>query len=188
MTWKTTALALTLLISAGAAAAQDWSGSYGGLSLTNLRGDWQHRNASGVVYNDGAYSNDAGLGLFAGYNFQSGQFVYGAEVAVAQPGGFCFEEYPNECTDRLVDLKARLGFAAGSALVYGVAGMTRADYDLGGTQVLTGTAYGLGLDFRLSEKYFVGGEVLRRELDYADQDYKTEHSINSVSLRFGMSF
>lgn len=184
---RLSALALATLVSAGAASAQDWNGFYGGLALSRLQGDWQHLDPNGVVTVFGHFLSDSVAGGFAGYNFQPGQMVYGVEIAAMNADGFCFSDYPTECTTDLVDLKARVGYAVGSALFYAVAGKLKAIYF--DTIDLTGTAYGLGVDYSLSDRLFVGGEILRREVDGPfNFTYRTEHSIDSLTLRLGMKF
>lgn len=185
-------IAAATLCAAAPATAQDWTGFYAGVSAGRTSADWAHYSgASGSLNNSGAYSNDRIAGAFFGYSQQQGNLVYGGELALGRTNGLCFADYPAECTDNFVDLKGRIGFAAGSALVYGVLGMSKAEYDYVGTDYsLTGLAYGVGVDYAFGGKFFAGGEVLRRNLenDNFDGGDRTEHDFTSVSLRVGMKF
>lgn len=179
------------LMVASPVAAQDWSGFYGGVSAGSITGDWQHLDSgSGAITNDGPYSNGRIAGAFAGYHVQRGAMVYGGELAINRARDLCFEEYPEECSDKFVDLKGRAGYATGSALFYGVLGVSRAEYDYAGDLfTLSGLTYGIGVDYAIQGRYFVGGEVLRRDLEndafFGDI---TEHDFTSVTIRFGMNF
>ena len=184
-------LAAVACLSALPAAAQDWSGFYGGAALSSVSGNWQHMDTpSGPITNFGDYSSAGMVSLFAGYNVQSGNLVYGGEFSAGRASDLCFEDYPGECADKFMDLKGRLGYAFGQALVYGVAGLTQLEYDYAPpAYTLTGVNYGLGVDYRVSDSYFVGGEILHRNTESDEfQGDVTEHSFTSVSLRFGMQF
>lgn len=178
-------------LAASPGAAQDWGGFYGGLSVGKINGDWQHVDSgSGGITNDGPYSSGRIAGAFVGYNVQSGPMVYGGELAINRANDLCFEEYPEECTDKFVDLKGRVGFASGAALIYGVLGVSRAEYDYVGTPfTLSGLSYGIGVDYSIQGRYFVGGEILRRDMEN-DEFFGdiTEHDFTSVTVRFGMNF
>lgn len=182
---------LALGCSAVPAAAQDWTGFYGGVAASSASGDWQHVDGvSGTVSNSGDYSSAAILSLFAGYNMQRGNLVYGAELSAGRANDLCFADYPGECSDKFLDVKGRVGFATGKALVYGVLGLSSVEYDYAPpAYTLTGYNYGLGLDYRISDRYFAGGEILRRSTENDEfQGDATEHDFTTVTLRFGMSF
>jgi outer membrane immunogenic protein len=174
------------------AVAQDWSGPYAGLSVGTASGDWEHVDgASGAVFNSGDYSSGRIASLLLGYNMQSGSMVYGAEFSLGRANGLCFEDYEDECTDKLLDLKGRFGYASGSALYYGVLGVSDTNYAYSDTEnySLTGLAYGLGVDFAVHESYFVGAELLRRSVSTDEFDGDgTNHDLSSVTARFGMKF
>lgn len=178
--------------SAGAqTAAGDWAGPYVGLSLGSVSGDWVHSAPDGTVNNSGDYSNGGFVGAALGYNFQRGNFVYGGELAYGSANDFCFADYPAECTSNFIDVKARLGYATGPALIYGVLGLSQADYDfVGNIYSLSGTAFGFGLDYMIGARAFVGAEVLRREIsnDNFDGGDATDHTATSATLRLGFRF
>jgi outer membrane immunogenic protein len=186
-------LASAALMAASPVVAQDWNGFYAGLAAGRVNGDWAHfSSGGGSPFNDGAYSSDTIAGAFLGYNYQSGAMVYGGELALSGAGDLCFEEYPTECTDNFVDLKGRVGYASGSALFYGVLGLSRAKYDYSDVETFTlsGYSYGIGVDYAFQGQYFVGGEILRRDGMDNDDFFgdSTEHDLTSVTIRFGMNF
>ena len=91
---------------------------------------------------------------------------------------------------RVVDLKARLGFAANRVLFYGVLGYSDAPFDDSGVGYDTkGLVTGLGADFAVSQRVTMGLEYLHRDLS-GDNGLGTslDSSLDTVSLRVGLSF
>ena len=178
-----------------AAAVTDWSGPYvGGLVSLN--------SGSMDYYDDGELTvypmNDSDFmyGVFAGYQRQMGSFVVGGEVAY-QMGEFSFPDYPEDHIDNFLDLKARLGFAAGSALIYATGGYTMGNYSENTGDVvdytidLTGFNVGAGVDFKIGERLFVGAEYLYRETSGVyneDSDYEGDFQTQSIQIRAGLQF
>ena len=72
-------LAATTCLLASSATAQDWSGFYGGLtlSMSNVTADHSFSN---LAPSDTASTNTGWPGLFLGYNIQRENFVFGAEI------------------------------------------------------------------------------------------------------------
>lgn len=173
-----------LMIFPTVAPAQDWSGFYGGLSYGNGRGPLAAVGTPG-------YDLDGNvLGVFAGYNMQAGNLVYGGELAY-QTGDVYLVGSTNQGIDRLVDLKGRLGYAAGPALIYGVLGYSSNNYFYQSSDSPGGgAAYGVGVDYQLSERTFIGAEYLRRDMhnDEAIPITEIEPSVSTLSLRLGMKF
>ena len=71
MTKHALILAASLAVIGTGAAAQDWSGGYAGLQV----------GGSDIDTSIGAPGDGRSVGVFAGYNFQSGGVVYGFEIA-----------------------------------------------------------------------------------------------------------
>lgn len=135
------------------------------------------------------------LGLFAGYNFQSGGLVYGAEAAYALGD---ISSAPSEIGveySSLFDVKARAGYSVGKALLYGVVGgsLGVADTVTGPSETIStaGMNYGLGVDYQVTERVFVGAEYLVRdlvgELESA-ADVNIETLFQSAQIRVGLRF
>lgn len=55
---------------------------------------------------------------------------------------------------------------------------------------VNGNLFGLGAEYKVNEKFFVGAEILRRNYDFYDpfQDDDIEAKMNSFGLRAGISF
>jgi opacity protein-like surface antigen len=130
----------------------DWGGFYGGLTGGMQSGD----------ITPGAFTFDTvNYGGFAGYNFQQGQMVYGAEIA-AQIGSLDINPGPVGNIDMLVDAKVRVGYSMGDALLFASGG-----YSTVGTDIVfaaKGWNVGAGLDYAINDRFFVGGEYVYRNL------------------------
>ena len=171
-----------------APTVMNWGGFYAGGTLAYGGGDMSYRNPDF----DWTIDDDVGFGAFAGYNWQRGNLVFGGEVAVLKyngvPAGF-----PAESFGAIVDLKARLGFAAGQALIYGFAGYSISSYDIpvAGNWDLDGMNYGLGVDFAVRDQLFVGVEYIMRNLDADETSTPGQTQANDLDmlqLRVGWKF
>ncbi len=171
-------------------AGQDWSGFYAGLSAGKASGDMQYFNNGAPDTREDIDGSRAGL--FAGYNVQSGALVYGGELAwstgdVEFAPGYGFTDF--------LDVKGRLGYATGTVLVYGTLGYTTGNWEEEGFPALTsdGLAYGLGMDVRVSDRFFVGGEYLWRKIESEHfpapvSQYNVDGDFGTFSLRLGLRF
>jgi outer membrane immunogenic protein len=183
-TAKAAAVALVTLGGGTVSAeAQDWSGWYGGLAAGF---------GSGENINSFATSDISGsiAGAFFGYNVQRGNLVFGAEFA-ASKADISFNSCDSCTYSEFIDLKARVGWASGKALYFGVLGYGIDAYDEAGlTSDGDGLVYGVGVDVMVSEKAFLGAEVLRRDLSHAQQApfVAFDAEITTVTVRIGMRF
>jgi hypothetical protein len=134
-----------------------------------------------------------GFGLFAGYMIASGAWAYGAELGyantryyeVSNSDGAEFSDY--RFSD-LLELKLRLGYAVNRTLVYGVVGYNWSTWEEGSpddTYDAEGSVFGLGVDHLLSDRTFLGAELVRRGLD---GDYPFEAHATTLAVRLGMTF
>lgn len=181
-----------------AVQAQDasaWSGFYAGVQAGAGQGDMEYE--PGNIYDLDGHA----AGVFVGYMVANGAFAYGGELAyspttfhqVNQTSGV---EYPDQTLDNMLDIKGRVGYAAGNALIYGVLGLEFAEHQEGvpnWVERAHGPIFGLGVDLKLSERLFFGLEVLRRNADNSTIDnsgpidgFTTD--MTTVSLRVGMTF
>ncbi len=151
--------------------------------------------AGGCVDNSGG----ADFGVRGGYDWQSGNWVYGlvAEYGMndARDAVTAFSVTPARYTmlrkvDGLFALRARVGFsfgASGENLFYGTAGYARASIESffstsngvnpftnNGDTDGTGWQAGLGYERRLSDEFSVGVEYLATRLDDADYRVRTQ--------------
>ena len=174
---------------APAAAVHDWSGFYAGLSYGKTSADIAFTPGISFDFEDGSVA-----GLYAGYLFQRGAFVYGGELAYGKvretflPGFNGDDEIGH-----VLDLKARAGLAANRALFYGVLGYSQSTYveppllefDL------DGLVYGLGAEYAVTPRLSVGLEYLSRDLSGTATGgvaIEADTRVDTLSLRVGLSF
>lgn len=158
----------------------DWSGFYGGLAFGIASGDntFSERGASASAFPgdwDGTLTY-----LTAGYDWQSGSIVYGAalDFAIGSIDAAGLESPDYGCgtscyieVDNYVALRGRVGYATGSALLYGTVGYAQADAtaDFGdgiiaGSDSVSGWALGVGAEFMVSERISVDVSYLNNDL------------------------
>lgn len=175
-----------LLVSTSAASAQDWSGPYIGASVGQGSGDVEVPSLSSFDTLD----SDTIYGLFAGYNMQRNNVVYGAELAF-NAGEINSVAFPTQGVDRLIDLKGRVGYAAGPGLVYGVLGYsTNRAFVSGGSSNGSGYSLGVGYDYQLNDAFTLGGEILSRKMqnDANAAILEVKPDVSTFTLRAGMKF
>lgn len=141
-------------------------------------------------------------GAFAGYNFQSGSFVYGAELAYTL-GGAELEFGEENKFNYTADLKARVGYNFGSFLVYGVVGGSMSEMQISDVFMekdkvqYTGFNYGAGLEYLFSKNAFIGAEYLVRDMSgtydlneifLEPVGYDFNYINQSVQIRVGWKF
>ena len=167
------------------APVHDWSGFYGGLSYGTA-------DAQNTFNTTGTFEFDEGsiTAIYAGYLMQRGSFVWGGELALGKVSDVIDPPFPDSQYDRVVDLKARLGYAADRVLVYGVLGYSDAPFDDAGTSFDTnGFAAGLGAEYAVSNRLTMGLEYLARDLSGDNGGTTTlDSSLDTLSLRVGLSF
>lgn len=134
--------ASTLLLAAGSASAQDWSGAYVGVYAGGGWSDNTITDTTGFSNNPAGtdISNDkAGFvgGALAGFNVQSDNLVFGAEL----DGGLAalkastavdpieLDETGSSDYGFMGSARARLGFAADSVLIYATGGLAFASIE-----------------------------------------------------------
>lgn len=154
------------------APASDWSGAYVGLAA----GAGTSASTAGERVNehDGDY-----YGLFAGYNYDLGKAVIGAELSYTDID-LGFADVDNSVTRLMV----RAGYDAGRVMPYMTLGAAFFDLD-GGSD--TGFAYGLGVDMRAGAHVIIGAQYVHEEAeDFAgtDQDVENEYVQLRVSYKF----
>lgn len=188
---------VALIATTALAQDADWTGAYGGLSMATNDGSQEYDNDGDPYELEGP-----AFGVFGGYMWANGQLVYGAEAALTLGGVYEVDgedgtSYKDEYEyDRFFDVKGRLGYAVSDFLLYGTLGVSRTRFrssigepDYVATNT-TGMIYGVGADYRFGDRYFAGGEYLRRDYDFFDagQEVDIEAEIDTFSLRVGMKF
>jgi outer membrane immunogenic protein len=176
-------ITLLALLSATGVQAQDWTGPYAGLGISRADGDQASASLSFPL-------EGTPVSIFGGFNVQSGNLVYGGELAIHNDNA-TLTGFPAISYNRLTDLKGRIGYATGRTLVYGVLAFSKAEYqngpiffdDLGGFTF----TYGIGADVMVSDRVFAGAEYMHREFDHTlDPDVTSNYS--TLTLRLGMKF
>ncbi|MEJ8562179.1 outer membrane beta-barrel protein [Yoonia sp. GPGPB17] len=131
--------------------AQDWTGPYAGFQIggSDIDVDGAPLTGDGPSY-----------GVFAGYNIQAGNLVYGGEF------DYDTTEYDVDGdaeVDSTTRLKGRMGSEVGGGLLYGAAGLVWATSpELGDDD---GYFFGAGYDLPVSSNMTIGAEVLQHEFE-----------------------
>lgn len=139
-------------------ASVDWSGFYAGGQL----------GYADVGSNGGGLDgNDFLGGIHAGYRWDFGQFVAGAELdydtANVDLGGTLGS------LDSVARLKLVGGAEVGNSLLYATTGAAYADASVGGASLSdNGWFYGAGATFALNDRWTIGGELLQHEFNDFD--------------------
>lgn len=148
----------------------EWTGAYGGLSFGNLSAD-----ADGVEDSEGLY------GVYGGYDYDFGRFVVGGELDYQtgndiQLGGIE--------VDDVLRAKVRGGYDLGQTLIYATVGAAQLNTSIGDD---TGLVGGLGVEYKVTEQFTVGGEYLAHRFDEFD-DTGVDIDADTVSIRASFRF
>ena len=174
-----------------------WSGPYAGVTLGyGFSGETEAEAIAGsnTIGTDGFL-----LGGFAGYNYQVGNMVAGAEADI----GYSWEEGENAglTSESGVEgsLRARLGYVVSpNILLYATAGGAAKDLEVSGggfsdNNTMLGWTAGAGADVMVTENIF--GRVEYRYTDFGSKDYAinggsvdADSSDHRVMFGVGMKF
>lgn len=178
-------------VAPAAAASIDWTGFYSGLSIGRSSGTFEVAGEP-IAFD---YETGNALGAFVGYNVQRGNLVYGGELAYSRVSDMVVIGGDGDDTlDSLLDVRGRLGFATGKALVYGAVGYSRGNLTINGTDDTSGSgaSFGLGLDYQVSSRMFVGVDYTTRKLKGTNNNpsnsFEFDTTVNTLGLRVGLSF
>jgi outer membrane immunogenic protein len=170
-----------------------WEGPYAGVSL-GYAFSGTTTPETGDVDTDGIVG-----GVFGGYNFQAGSFVYGGEADI----GYGNVKGDNGFTETKSgfegSLRARMGYAVtDDILLYGTAGgalqrLKVSDPVGDDSQTMLGLTVGGGIDVKITENIF--GRAEYRYTDFGSQDFNTgtgpqsiDANENRVTFGLGMKF
>jgi opacity protein-like surface antigen len=156
-----------------AALAGEWSGFYVGAHAGYVQANVAYHPDTWTWYDRDA--NGAKIGLLAGFNWDLGAWVLGAEgdVSFLNLSTDSFGPIVKFELETQSSLRARLGFDGGNALYYVTGGVAFIDGHTAwaatsGDASHTGYTIGGGVEFAVSEMFNVRGEYL-----YADFDQET---------------
>lgn len=168
-----------------AMAVYSWMGPYLG---ANLGYQW------GETTNNPTEPSGIAGGLQAGYNFQTGQFVFGGEADIQLSGAedtFAPWKFSNPWFGTV---RGRAGVAMNNILFYATGGLAYGNLrgEVGGlseNRTALGWTVGLGMEVGLTQNWSAKVEYLY--IDLADRGYTvtgTDNGLDSNLLRFGVNY
>jgi outer membrane immunogenic protein len=165
--------------------AHSWMGPYLGATLGYQWGETTHNptEPSGITG-----------GLTLGYNWQSGQFVFGGETDIqlsAADDVFAPWKFSNPWFGTL---RGRAGVAMNNVLFYGTAGLAYGglrgeNFGLSESQTHLGWTAGLGVEVGFTPQWSAKVEYLY--IDFSDRSYSVTGLSNGMEnnlLRFGVNY
>ena len=170
------------------APAGDWSGAYVGAT-----GSWN----AGHINNSG-YANAFGLGGYAGYNWQDGQLVYGAEGNIDYNGAQNISNGVKTTEGVNGAIRGRVGMDMNPFLIYGAAGIAASNVQVSNgsasdSRGVIGWTAGVGAETKLTDNV-----TARVEYDYSAFGNRTYvlggtnvsrgYDVNSVKVGIGYKF
>ena len=173
--------------SAAPASVYNWGGAYAGV---NLGYDW------GKITNSAGSPTGLAGGLQGGYNWQSGQFVFGAETDLQASGAdvtFAPFKFSNPWFGTT---RARVGYALNNILFYGTLGLAYGDVKgesalLSEDKTHIGWAGGLGMEVGLTPNWSAKVEYLYMDLTdraYSITGVNNGYEANMLRLGFNYNF
>ena len=168
-----------------AMAAYSWMGPYIG---ANLGYQW------GETTNNPTEPSGIAGGLQAGYNFQTGQFVFGGEADIQLSGAddtFAPWKFSNPWFGTV---RGRAGVAMNNILFYATGGLAYGNLrgEIGGlseNRTALGWTVGAGMEVGLTQNWSAKVEYLY--IDLTDRNYTvtgTDNGLESNLLRFGVNY
>lgn len=139
------------------APVSDWTGFYvgGQLSFGRIHSDDFEEEGEGRLN-----------GVHAGYLRDFGRIVVGAELE-HDWGNIALEDLDVD-VDRVLRAKLRVGYDAGRVLPYLTGGYARASLSGAFDEDVDGYFYGLGVEYRVTERFSTGVEIMRHTFDDID--------------------
>lgn len=150
--------------------AYNWAGAYVAFGVTYGVGGM---DSGGIP--DIPSASGAGASLIGGYNWQNGNTVYGAEVALdfasRQGSNDCGIGGVNTCTTRMINhasIRGRLGYAMDNTLVFATLGYSTDERHVfrlnpglvfSDTQRHNGPMIGIGMEHAMSDTWTVRGDL-----------------------------
>lgn len=190
---KPTILPVLLTCSAlvPSATLADWAGPYVGLSAGTAVDATVEVESGGVSAGRSDFEDFAPFGVFAGYQVQSGQLVFGGELAFSRASDVSTPDIPDSGSGDIdmTDLKGRVGYDLGTAMIYGVLGLssvTPEDSD----DSADGFNIGFGADYAVAPNFVISAEYLARrtDIEFSDTDTEFQIDIDTITVRAAYKF
>lgn len=160
-----------------AAATADWTGAYAGLQYDLFDGN----AVIGGDFDGNVY------GIFGGYRHDFGTFVLGGEIDY-MIGSLDFPITDFD-VDGLLRVGLEAGYDAGPALFYATVGYANLDLSLGGVGLDgDGLFYGIGVDYRVSDRVTVGAELLHHQFDDFNNLAGNDFDFTSIGINVSYRF
>lgn len=158
----------------------NWAGGYTGVFLGYGMDSAAFGDDAGQDFDDDAELDGVIGGLTGGWNFQTGNWVYGVEADIAAmdqsdsiEDSLTGDEYSADL-NWMATLRGRVGYDMGNWMPYATAGVAAvgAEYDVetaAGSEddenTMTGYTVGLGAEYALSDQWSMKGEYLYTDLE-----------------------
>ena len=161
----------------------DWTGVYAGLYYGVADGEMFDIGGP-YVLNDNANFG----GLMLGYRRDLGNFVIGGEIASTFHTDVYQAAFPSWAFNNLTDLRVSVGRDLGRALLYATAGYTTSRFTDGfANYTYDGWNAGIGIDYMVTDRVFLGAEYVYRSLARTDNSAWTGE-FGAIQLRGGIRF
>ncbi|MER8928118.1 outer membrane protein [Mesorhizobium sp. M0859] len=171
------------------ASTYNWTGLYLGAHVGggSSKVDWEY-TVGGTADHDGS---GALGGVQAGYNFQSGNIVYGIEADISAAhidGGTACPNPTFSCDSdvkMLGSLRGRIGYAMDRLLIYGTGGLGFGRVEIstsgpigtnGTSKTRAGWTLGAGLEYAFTDHWSLKGEY--KYFDLGKGDYTVDTGLN----------
>ena len=147
------------IFEAPVAPSADWSGFYLGAQI----------GYADIDSNGGGLDGYGALGgVHAGYRWDFGQYVAGAELDY-DTADIDLGPVAGDTLDDVARLKLMGGVEFGNSLIYATTGIARASATVAGGDLSdNGYFLGAGMDYAVSDRWTVGGEVMQHKFDDFD--------------------
>ncbi len=188
-------------------APSDWTGFYTGVFLGYADDDADVDDEGGIALDDQPNPSGGLGGITGGYNFQSGQWVYGIEADIAatdlnDTGSLDAADSEFEIDiNSMATLRGRIGYDMGRWMPYATAGAAAADVDytfdtpagsIDDDGTMTGYTVGFGAEYAINDRWSAKGEYLYTSIegefegDGVVDDTDVDHEIHAV--RAGLNY
>jgi outer membrane immunogenic protein len=171
--------------------AYNWTGFYAG---ANLGGEWLRDKMNNGTASATVTPGSVTGGLQAGYNFQTGPWVLGAEADVGYSRPTKSNAVGRVEKDWSGTLRARAGYAFDNVLLYGTGGLAVANFKLDDntaalrrTTTRAGWTLGAGAEVAFTKNISVKGEYLYADFGKARVG-AVDHDLNDHTVRVGVNY